>query len=71
MRSVLDLDETPPAIEQPLFNVATKLKHDLLTNTEMESILLLKLSSLAEDIHVTRGEASQETNLHTQNFFRD
>ena len=34
----------------------------------MESIPLMELSSLAEDIHVQTQEASQSTELHMQEF---
>ena len=40
MRSVLNLDETSPAIEQS-FKAATKLKREFPTVTDMESIPLL------------------------------
>ena len=51
MESVLILDETPPALERS-FKAATKLKADLPTDLEMESIPLKELSSLVEDIDV-------------------
>ena len=39
-------------------------------DSEMESIPVEELSSLAEDIHVKRREASQKTDLGTR-IFRD
>ena len=51
MKSVLSLDESPFALERS-FKVATKLKGELPTDLEMESIPLKELSSLVEDIHV-------------------
>ena len=62
LKSVLSLDETPSALERP-FKAATKLRRELPTDIEMESIPLMKLSSLAEDIHVNTREASQNTDL--------
>ena len=60
MKSVLSLDETPPPLERSL-RTATKLKSELPTDLEMESIPFKDLSSLAEDIHVKTREASQQT----------
>ena len=62
MKSVLSLNETPSALERS-FKAATKLNRELPTDLEMESILLMELSSLAEDIHVKTREASQNTDL--------
>ena len=42
MRNVLNLDETPLAIEWS-FQVTTKLKRELPANIVMESILLMEL----------------------------
>ena len=49
---------TPPALERSL-KAATKLKADLLTDLEIDSIPLKGLSSLAEDIPAKTREASQ------------
>ena len=46
-----------------LFKAATKLRSELPRDMEMESIPLTKLSSLAEDIHIKKRKASQNTNL--------
>ena len=51
MKSVLSLDETPSALEKP-FKAATKFRCELPTDVEMESMPLMELSSLVEDIHV-------------------
>ena len=57
MKNFLGIDKTPPALERS-FKDATKLKDDLPTDLEMESIPLEELSSLAKDIHVKTREAS-------------
>ena len=67
MKNVLGVDETPPALERS-FKAATKLKGELPTHLEMESIPLEELSSVAEDIHAKTREASQNTNLDMQEF---
>ena len=67
MKSVLSLDETPSALEI-YFKAATKIKGELLTDLEMESIPLKELSSLVEDIHVKAREASQNTDLDMREF---
>ena len=58
---------TPPALEKS-FKVANKFKRELPRDTEMESIPLIELSSLTEDIHVKTREASQNTDLDMQEF---
>ena len=67
MKSVLSLDETSSALGR-FVKVATKLRRDLPTDLEMESIPLEELSSLAEDIHVKTREASQNTDLDMREF---
>ena len=67
MKSVLSLDETPSGLERS-FKAATKLRRDLPTDIEMESIPREELSSLAEDIHVKTREASQNTDLDMREF---
>ena len=62
MKIFSGVDKTPPAIERS-FKAATKLKSELPTYIEMESIPLMELSSLVEDIHVKAQEASQNTDL--------
>ena len=51
MKSVLNLDKIPPALERS-FQTATKLIRELPTDIEMESIPPEELLSLLEDIHV-------------------
>ena len=58
----MNVDKTPPALER-YFKAASKLKSELSTDLEMESIPLEELSSLVEDIHIKTREASQNTNL--------
>ena len=60
MKNFLGIDETPPALDKS-FRAATKLKHELLTDIEMETVPLFELSSSAKDIHVKKLEASQNT----------
>ena len=62
MKNFLGVDKTPPSLER-FFKAATRLKGELLTDLEMESIPLEELSSLVEDIHVKTREASQNTDL--------
>ena len=63
MKKFLGVDKTPPALERS-FKAATKLKSELPTDIEMESIPLMELSSLAEDIHVKTRELSHNTYLN-------
>ena len=67
MKIVLGVDKTPPALERS-FKAASKLKSELPTDLEMESIPLEELSSLVEDIHVNTQEASQNTDLDMREF---
>ena len=67
MKKFLGFDKTPPALEKS-FKAATKLKSELPTDTEMESIPPEDISSLAEDIHVKTQEASQNTDLDMREF---
>ena len=67
MKSVLSLDKTPPTLVRS-FKDVTKLNRELTTDLEMESIPLEDLSSLAEDIHVKKRQASQNTELDMQEF---
>ena len=57
MKIFLGVDKTPPALERS-FRAATKLKSELSTDLEIESILLDVLSTLVGDIHVKTREAS-------------
>ena len=65
MKNFLGLDETPPTLEKSV-KAAFKLNRDLPTDLEMESIPLKDLSSLVEDIHIKRREASQNADLDMQ-----
>ena len=67
MKSVLSIDETSSALERS-FKDATKLSHELPTDIEMETVPLEELLPLAEDIHVKRGETSQNTDLDRREF---
>ena len=67
MKSVLSLDKTSSALER-LIDAATKVKGKLPTDLEMESIALKELSSLAEEIHVKKREAWQNTDLDMREF---
>ena len=67
MKSVLSLDETPPSPKR-LISAATKLKSELPTYLQMESILLKKLSSLVEDLHIKARVASQQSTLDMGEF---
>ena len=55
MKSLLSIDETPSALERS-FRAATKLRRELPTDMEMESIPLMELSSLSEDNHLDMQE---------------
>ena len=67
IKSVLSLDKTPPSLER-LISAASKLKAELPTDLQMESIPLKELSSLAEDIYIKMREASQQTELDMREF---
>ena len=67
MKSALNLDKTPPELGR-CFNAATRLKCELPTDIEMESIPLMERSSLVEDIHVKTPEVSQNTELDMREF---
>ena len=66
-KNFLGIVETPLALERSL-KIATKLRRESLTNIEMESIPLMEISPLAEDIHVKTREASQNTDLDMPEF---
>ena len=67
MKSVLSLDQTSSALEG-LISAASKLKSELPTDLQMESIPLRELSSLVEDIHTKTREASQNIDLDMPEF---
>ena len=62
MKSVLSLDKTPSALKRSV-KAATKVKSELPTDLQMESIPLKELSSLVEDIHTKTQEARQNSDL--------
>ena len=57
MRNVFRFSGTEAAIEFS-FKAVNKLRLELPTDTEMKSMPIMELSSLAEDIHVQTQEAS-------------
>ena len=67
MKTFLGIDRTPPPLERSV-SPASKLKSELPTDLQMESIPLEELSSLVENIHVKTREASQNTDLDMQEF---
>ena len=67
IKSVLSLEKTPPSLER-LISAASKLKAELPTDLQMESIPLKELSSLVEDIYTKMREASQQTELDMREF---
>ena len=69
MKKILGVDKTPPTLERS-FKAATKLKSELPTDLEMESIPLEELSLLVEDIQAKTREASQNTDLDMREFLR-
>ena len=67
MRNFLEIDETPPALDRS-FKTVTKLRRELPTDIQMESIPHNQLPSLAEEIHAKTPEAAQNTDLNIQEF---
>ena len=51
-----------------MINAASKLKAELPTDLQMESIPLKQLSSLTKEIHIKTREATQNTDLDTREF---
>ena len=58
---------TPPAVERSV-NAKNKFKSELPTDLEMETIPLKDLSFLAEEIHIKKRQASQQTTLNMHEF---
>ena len=56
MKNFLAINKTPSTLERS-FKAETKLRRELLTDIQMESMPLMKLSSLAEDILIKTREA--------------
>ena len=69
MKNFLVINKTPSTLERS-FKAATKLRRELLTDIQMESIPLMKLSSLAEDILIKTGEALQNTHPDMREILR-
>ena len=67
VKKFLGIDRTPPSLGR-LLSAASKLKAELPTDLEMESIPLKELSYLVEDMHVKTREASQNTDLDMREF---
>ena len=67
MKSVLSLDETPSALERSI-SAASKIKSELPTDLQMESIPLKERWPLVENIHVKTREALQNTDLEMREF---
>ena len=63
MKNFLDIDKMPPVLERSV-KTASKLKSELPTDLQMESIPLKDLSSLVEDIHLK----TQNTDLDMREF---
>ena len=62
MKNFLCINRTSPELERS-FKATTKLKTELRTDLEVQSIPLKGLSSLVEVIHIKTREASQNTYL--------
>ena len=67
MKSVLNLDKAPSALEESI-SAASELKSELRTDFQMESIALKELSSLTKEIHIKTREVSQNTSLDMREF---
>ena len=67
MKNFLGIKTTPPSLERSISD-ANKLKSELPTDFQMESIVLKGLSSLVEGIQVKTREASQNTNIDMREF---
>ena len=67
MKSVLSLDEMPPALERS-FKTVTKLKAGLPTDLEMESIPLKELSSLLRILMLRQEKHHKIPTLTCENF---
>ena len=68
MKKFLNLEQTPPSIDQST-KAANLLKSEIPTQTDIETIPLFDLSSVAEEIHIKTREASQNTDFDMREFF--
>ena len=66
-KNFLGIKTTSPLLERSI-NAASKLKAELPTDLQMESIPLKELLSLTEEIHIKKRETSQNTDLDTREF---
>ena len=66
-KNFLCIDQKPNALQQFL-KAATKLKRELLTDVEIESVPIMEISCLAEDICVKTWKASLILILIWENF---
>ena len=69
MKNFLAINKTPSTLERS-FKAETKLRRELLTDIQMESMPLMKLSSLAEDILIKTREALQNTHPDMREILR-
>ena len=67
MKNFLSIDRTPSFARKSI-SAASKLKSELPTDLEMESIPPMELLSLVEDIYVKTQKASRNTDLDMQEF---
>ena len=67
MRNFLEIDETPPALDRS-FKTVTKLRRELPTDIQMESIPHNQLPSLAEEIHAKHWKQHKILILIFKNF---
>ena len=67
MKSILSLDKAPLSMGRSI-SAASKLKTELPTDLQMETIPLQELSPLTKDIHIKTQESSQNTSLDMREF---
>ena len=67
MKNFLNLEQTPPSIDRSI-KAANLLKSEIPTQTDIETIPLFDLSSVAEDLRIKTREASQNTDLDMREF---
>ena len=67
IKNFLNLGRTPPAIDRSV-KAANLLKSEIPTQTDIETIPLLDLSSVVEDLRIKTREASQNTDLVMREF---
>ena len=67
MKNFLNLEQTPPSTDRSI-KAASLLKSEIPTQTDIETIPLFDLSSVAEDLRIKTREASQNTDLDMREF---